>query len=203
MVKLLEIFLILVIPILTVGLDIVDENYFFKNIFGLSAIEKTIDYRLTTQFGEPHQLTIDRRLAETSAEFERIWKLIKKNTKYPLLDEEPVFISRYAVENAPFSYIPNDNNDGRKQTVLIPESVPLGVVYCPPTAQDVSSCTAKIIGSVGDLRKWLNNEKRWLRIKADMILTITSMAIGFSLYINRSKKKIISQIEIGRNSLKV
>ena len=51
----IEIFLIAIVPLLIIGFDIFENTSFYKSVYGFYGVEKAINYRLTTQYGESHQ----------------------------------------------------------------------------------------------------------------------------------------------------
>ena len=68
----LKIFLIAIIPLTTLGFNAFEQTSIYSWIFNIHGVESAISKRLTTQFGDPHRLIIDRMSNEK--EFDDLWK---------------------------------------------------------------------------------------------------------------------------------
>ena len=183
---LIKIFLIVIVPLFTLGFNVFEKTKLYTYVFHIAGVESAINYKLTTQYGDAERLSIS--LQNNQSEFEDIWRLIKSNTEYPLPDGVPIFISRFALNNAAFVNIPN--NGGSKKVILIPDSVPVATMYCTQNAKDISGCDGRVIGSVGDIKKWLENKKSTLRIMVDFFITLTSITLGLlSIFADKKLKR--------------
>ena len=176
-ITILEIFLIVIIPSLTIGFDYFENSKLYNQVFGFSNIEKV----MIEEFTKSH-LNSDRKLiSREDKEFNYAWKLIKSDTLVKLPNKLPKYIVRLGVKNAP--YTPYINNT---QFILIPESVPIVVGYCDETEPFSPKCSWNdtiIVGTVEDFKNWISKKERNIRIKTNLFLSLLSIIMGSYIHV--------------------
>jgi hypothetical protein len=171
---LLKLFLLAVIPILTLGFNVFEKTALYSSLFRLKGAESAISEKLTTQYGDPKKLVVER---DDSPEFEDLFSLIRQYTAAKLPDGLPDVITRLGVDNGTSVMLPGE----RKLVILIPESVPIYCLYglkpkFPATPVSVDKQIR--IGSVGDLKAWVERRRRNIRSWVDIAISITSIILG-------------------------
>jgi len=173
----IKIFLIAIIPILTLGFSVFEKTPLYSWLIKVQGIESSINKRLITQYGDPHRLIIDRQ--HNIKEFDNLWKLVLKYSEAELSKNSPKLISRVAVENSSYVIIPQ-----KGKVILIPDSAPVLALYC--TEQQVRNGECKgansvMIGTVGDIKKWLEKKRQGIRSIVDLLISIVSVLLGVML----------------------
>ncbi len=173
---LIKIFLLAVIPLFVLGFNVFEKTEIYTFIFKIGGVESAIINKLTTNYGNPKRLIITRH---DDKEFDHLWRLIKKNTKNPIPNWKPKIICRLAVDNGTFVILPD-----KGKVILVPESTP--VLALKRTYQEVSQGKATkddsfMVGTIGDLKEWLEIKKKNIRAKVDILITVISIFLGFSI----------------------
>jgi hypothetical protein len=179
-----KIFLIAFIPLFLLGFNKFGKTQLYSWLFNIYGIESALSKRLTTQFNDPHRLTIDR--LNNEKEFDDLWKLIRLYSKSKFPVSSPQIISRFAVENCPYVIIPGRD----KEVNLIPDSTPIVALYCSKQQVTEGKCSndkSIIVGTVGDIKDWLEKKKGEIRSTIDLILSILSIILGLLLEFKPSK----------------
>ena len=174
-----KLFLLAVIPLCTLGFNAFQESAPYSRIFNLSGVESALGKRLTTQMGEPQRAIISRDRFETVQDFTDLWKLIRTYSDRQLPTAEPELISRMAVQNDTYVEIPKYG-----KVVLIPESVPIFALYCSEANLAKGLCkdeNAIMIGTVADVRKWMEAKHKKVRSIIDLIISALSISLGLLL----------------------
>ena len=177
-----KIFLIAVIPIMILGFNAFEHTPVYSWIFDIHGVESAISKRLTTQFGDSHRLIIDR--VNNEQEFDDLWKLIRSYSAISLPDRIPQIISRLALENGPYVMVPN-----KGKVVLIPDSAPVIALYCSKQQVTKGECEGDksyLVGTVGDIKDWLEKKQKRIRSTIDLILSVISIVIGLVLELKQS-----------------
>lgn len=177
-----KIFLIAVIPVTILGFNAFEQTPIYSWIFDIHGVESAISKRLTTQFGDSHRLIIDR--VNNEQEFDDLWKLIRAYSTTNLPDTMPQLISRLALENGPYVMIPN-----RGKVVLIPDSAPVIALYCSKQQVTKGECEGDkslLVGTVGDIKDWLEKKQKRIRSTIDLILSVISIVLGLVLELKQS-----------------
>ena len=133
----LKISLLAIIPLAILGFNIFEKTEIYSSIFKFRGVELAIAERLTTNFGTPKQLIITRQ--DNPQEFDDLWNLIKRNTKYPIPNWTPKVISRIAVENGTAVTLPE-----KGKVVLVPRNIPVVALKAPPSAVSKKKRVKKI-----------------------------------------------------------
>jgi len=181
-VSLLELFLIVGIPFMTVGLDMLEDSRIYNQLFDFTTIDNTI-YRFKTDYAQ----SIRRGVFEHSEpkEYRKLWKLIQTYTHTPLRKERPYAISMLKVNNPPKVSLPYTAPD----VELIPDSAPIVAVY-----QEFSDGTkipgkdVVIVGTIADLERWLLNAKKTIRIVMNMSVSLLSILLGLFIHFGKKAK---------------
>ena len=92
----LELFLIVVVPFMTVGLDVLEDTRIYSQLFDFATIEDTI-HRFKTEYTESPQRAVFEH--SEPKEYKALWKLIRTYTHAPLRKERPYAISMLKVNN--------------------------------------------------------------------------------------------------------
>lgn len=183
---LLKIFLIAFIPILTLGFNVFEKTPWYSCLFSIHGVESAITKRLTTQYGDSHRLIIDRQ--HNKEEFDDLWKLILKYSDAKIPKNTPKVISRVAIENGAYVTIPK-----KGKVILIPDSAPILALYC--TEQQVlrGECKGEdslMIGTVGDIKQWLEKKRQTIRSTVDLILSVVSIVLGLALELRQPNTEL-------------
>jgi hypothetical protein len=181
-----ELLLIIVIPVLTFGLNLFIRSSVYDSVIGLRNINNLVDERL---------LGIDYDgqskggfVFPSESEFSDLWNLIKNNSSYNLSTITPVAIARFAVKNTPSVDLPHGS--ATRTVFLIPSSVPISVVYdC--ANEDISSCHIKIIGIAEDFKVWINQTRSRFELNINLLISVLSIACGIVSILLRSKSNTI------------
>ena len=179
----LELFLIVIVPLLSIGFDIFENSPEYNKIFGFLDIQKVMDSEFTSAHLNPDRILLSRE----HSEFENVWNLIKTNTLIELPDEEPKYIMRLGVKNAPYSPWINDS-----KYTLIPESVPIIVGYCDESDPFNLKCDfndAIIIGTVEDFKRWVLEKQHSIRIMTSLFLSIFSILLGVIIHFSKKSRR--------------
>lgn len=177
-ITIVQIFLIAVIPLLTVGFDAFENTRIYKSIFHFDNLDYTIGVRWSTNYGEPVSYQINRYIEPE--EFNAMWSLIKKNTLVKLPDKEPNWMYYASSENS--LYVPWPENwstpgYSMKKVRIIPESFPVVVTYnCPAVSCQKEEVV--FVGTIGDIKNWYNEEQRNIRINVNLFITLLSIFLG-------------------------
>ncbi|MDC4206502.1 MAG: hypothetical protein MPW14_19340 [Candidatus Manganitrophus sp.] len=175
----LKIFLIAVIPSILLGFNILERTPIYKRLIGTAHVERAVKTRLLTQYDKPGQLILKR--GDDQNEFDSVWGLIRANSSAKLPDNPPYLISRVAVENGAFVTLPT----GRK-AVLIPEATPLFAFFCPRPTESCLDNEAIMVGSVGELGKWVQEREKTYRLGIDIGVSLISIFVGLLLELKNS-----------------
>jgi len=189
LVAVLEIFLIAIVPLFTAGLDLFENTRLYDKLNNFDIVEETINLRFSVNYQSETNSTIFKD-KETKL-YNVFWKFIKSHTPTELRDETPFAISMLGISNPSRVALPYDAPD----ITLIPDSVPIVAVYYEYSPQKNSLIPGKdiiIIGTIADLKRWLSDDKRNLRIKVNTIISLISITCGLFLIFmekNKAKKK--------------
>src|SRR3989344_2441127 len=95
-----EIFLIVIIPISTLGFEFLDDTGITDKILGLAFAKNAVVRSLVSQ----GSLEMEKFITpdQVPQDFSNAWKLIKNNTKADLPDTEPAYITRMGIQNSPY-----------------------------------------------------------------------------------------------------
>jgi len=174
-----QIFLIVIIPLLTVGFDAFENTRIYKSIFQFDNLDYTIGVRWSTNYGEHVSFQINRY--NEAKEFNAMWNLIKKNTLVKLPDKEPNWIYYSMYENS--LYVPWPENwstpgsSNVKKVRIIPESLPVVVTYnC--SAINCPLGEVVYVGTIGDIKNWYNEEQHNIRMGVNLSITFLSIFLG-------------------------
>ncbi len=179
-VPVLELFLIVVVPFMTVGFDILEDTRAYNQLFDFATIENTI-HRFKTDYAQSTRKGVFQH--SEPKEYTKLWKLIQSYTHTPLRKERPYAITMLKVNNPQTVSLPYTAPD----VVLIPESAPIVAVY-----QEFSDGTkipgkdVVIVGTIADLERWFLNAKKTTRIVMNMSVSLLSILLG--LFIHFGKK---------------
>jgi hypothetical protein len=165
-----KILLTFVIPAILLGYNLLKGSSIFKDFLGTSAVEKALNTKLLTQYGEPGQLILSREAHPD--EFKAVWDLIRANSSTELRQAPPHFISRIGVEDGAFVTLPTS-----RRVQLVPEATPLIVIYCP-YVQGCPISDGVMVGSVGDLRRWAQEKEKSARLWVDVGVSLLSIMGG-------------------------
>jgi hypothetical protein len=182
-IPLLELFLIVVVPFMTVGLDMLEDTRAYNQLFDFTTIENTI-HRFKTNYAPPTQSAVFHH--SEPKEYAKLWKLIQAYTHAPLRKERPYAITMLKVNNPQTVSLPYVAPD----VVLIPESAPIVAVY--QEFSDGTKIPGKdivIVGTIADLERWFLNAKKATRIVMNMSLSLLSILLGLSVHFGKKKKE--------------
>jgi len=170
----LKVFLIGVVPMVTLGFNVFEKTPLYSRLLSIHGVESAITNRLTTQYGDPHRLIIDRQ--HNKEEFDDLWELVLKYSSSKLSQKIPNLISRVDIENGTYVTIPQ-----KGKVILIPDSVPVFAMYCSEQQlvnKECKGADSMMIGTVGDIKEWLA-KRRWnMRSTVDLILSVVSVILG-------------------------
>ncbi len=175
-----QIVLLGIIPFLIIVFDYFEGSSIYNQLFDFGPIQKALSFRFLAldQANATGSQDIAKRILNRELEsndFYPVWNLIKKHTLVKLPDKEPYLISAFAVKNAEYITLPSG------KFFLIPDSMPIGVGYCHESDLARGTCKASeivVIGSVGDLKDWFNNEKDAIRKKVNLTTAVISIGLG-------------------------
>ncbi len=187
----LTVFLVVVVPLLTFGYDLFEGTALYSWLFSLYGVESAVSEKLTTQFGDPKRLVIDRN--RDKKEFMDLWELIRTYSNAKIPDDIPQIISRVAIENGTYVTIPRHG-----KVVLIPNSVPVLAFYCSWMEVQRGDCRgddAILVGTIGDIKEWTQLKRKNLRLIFNLIITIISVSFGFlvQFLFPKERKKVLIQ----------
>jgi len=146
-------------------------------------VENALHGKLTTNYGSKKKLIILRD--EDPVEFDHLWNFIKKNCDKKLPNWTPVIITRCAIENGSSVNIPEIG-----EVILIPREVPIFLINATYKEVDEGEATLDdvfLVGTVGDIDKWLKESKANIRFIFDIIISMISIIIGILLEFNNKK----------------
>ncbi len=179
-INLIEIFLIVITPFVVIGFNFLEEFGVLKHLTGLTSAERTSNYSLATQWNTAEKTMI----YPDNTDYNSTWELIEKNYNGKLPTGKPTFISRFAVNNAPYAYLPdNDGGTERRKKILTPGGVPIAIGFCQ--SDKISECDVKIIGTLDDLRSWVTQEEKSYKFRFDLLISLISILLG--LYLHKTK----------------
>lgn len=188
----IKIFLIIIVPALTIGFNFLENTSFYNWFFGFLGAEKAVNYKMTTQYDGTNHLQISDQSDEK--EFQDLWKIIKINTSYDLPESKtPTFISRFAIDNG--SYVDVPYGSTTKRIILVPDSVPVGVAYCPEGENNIANCEMKVVGNVENLKDWILNARNKVRFKVGAFTGISSALFGFLLFYLTDLRHLMTKSE--------
>jgi hypothetical protein len=141
----LKIILILVIPAILMGYNLFEQSPFYKRLIGTLQVDKALKTKFLTQYGDHGKLILGRD--SDKDEFRSIWNLIRSNSNVKLPKKEPFWISRLAIENGAAVTLPMG-----PKVVLIPESSPLFVFFCPNIIDNCPQDEVVLVGTVREFR---------------------------------------------------
>lgn len=167
----LKIILILVIPTILMGYNLFEQSPLYKRIIGTLQVDKALRTKFLTQYGDHGKLILGRDFDED--EFRSVWNLIRSNSNVKLPMKEPYWISRLAIENGAAVTLPMG-----PKVVLIPESSPLFVFFCPNPTENCPKDDVVLVGTVGDLRAWVKNKEKNVRLGFDLLVSLLSIVVG-------------------------
>jgi hypothetical protein len=190
-----EVVLVFLIPLFTIGFNLFERTSFYDGLIGLKNLNSIVEERF---------LQMDFRTDNTpgyiqsgESEFNDMWNLIKKNTAIALpADQNPQVISAFSTKNDPSVVIPTGSTSTPTKTVyLMPENDPVGIAYCSWAAIASSNCvgqnTVIVIGSVDDIKTWIQNTRDQFSLDIDLFISIISAAVGLiSIFIKVNKLTI-------------
>ncbi|GEM_PF-2755320 len=180
----IKIFLILIIPLLTLGFGLFEKTSFYNFVFKFSNIDTALLNKFVTNYNDPKNNAIKRE----DKEFNDIWNLIRANSNADLdIYPTPYGISGFKIDNVPTVTLPS-----QEIVELIPDSAPIAALYCPIIPMNFKCPEEKIIiiGTIQDLKNWYKNERESLKIKLDLFFAILSIAIGLYIHFGENKKII-------------
>ena len=170
----LKICLLAIIPLAILGFGVFEKTEIYSSVFKFRGVELAIAERLTTNFGDPKQLIITRQ--NNPREFDDLWNLIKKNTKYPLPNWTPKVISRIAVENGTAVTLPD-----KGKVILVPRNIPVVALKVPPGMVSKGESGKEnwfMVGTVSDIERWLQGERANVRFIFDILIASFSIFLG-------------------------
>ena len=175
--SILKIILLAIVPLAILGFNLFETTGFYKKLFKFTGVESVLQEKLTTNFGSPKRLIITRN--DNPHEFDHLWNIIKSHCHEDLPSWTPKIISRIAFENGSSVTLPDLG-----KVVLVPREVP--VIALNASYQDVTEGKATkdhmfMVGTVGDIDKWLNESKANVRFIFDVILSVCSITLGIIL----------------------
>jgi len=173
----LKVFLLAVVPLLTLGLSVFEGSSMYAGFVGLRGVDRAISTKLTTQYGDAHRMLIDR--ASSREEFDHLWALARRYSSAKLPAEPPLLIGRIAIENGASVDVP-----GQGKVILIPESVPVFALWCPESELAAEECTgndAIMLGTVGDVRAWGEKKTQAIRSTINFCVAAISIALGLAV----------------------
>lgn len=177
---LLEIFLIIGVPLATVGFDFFESTSLYKSVFNLNGIEDAIRDRFSTQYNfSKSQMIYKDKDREV---FYDAWTLIKSNTLAKLPNGEPFALGRLPMKNSAFVELPPNNTE----ITLVPEGMPIMAWYIYGTDDKDVKGTGVMVGTLEDFKRWYQEKQRTIRIKVNIIITLIS--IGFGIITLKSKE---------------
>jgi len=184
----LEIFLILIIPLFTVGFDILETSETYSHLMGFGELEEIVSNRYQMDEGNKITPTVHR----LEADFRPLWRLIESHTTAELLGGEPFVISMFGIENFQSVKLPYKEGEEYRvgEFLLVPDETPIVVLYTEKIFYENSSASFNetvIVGNVGDLKDWIDVEKRNVRIIVNMFLAVISILLGLILLFWRRK----------------
>lgn len=175
--SILKITLLAIIPLAILGFNLFEKTGIYNRLFKFTGVESALGKRLTTNFGNPRRLIVTRN--DNPQEFDHLWNIIRKNCPRDLPSWTPKIISRVAVENGSFVTLP-----GLGKVILVPREVP--VIILNASKQEVTEGKATkehmfMVGTVGDIDKWLHESKANIRFIFDLVVAMCSIAVGVIL----------------------
>lgn len=182
----LKIFLIAIIPLLTLGFSVFEKTPLYSWIINIHGVESALSKRLTTQYGDSHRLILKRQ--QNKEEFDDLWKLVLKYSDAEISRHNPILISRMAIENGAYVITPQKN-----KVVLIPDSVPVVALFCTEQQLSRGECKGKdsiIVGTVGDVKQWIEKKRQVFRSTVDLILSIVSILFGLALELRQPNSAV-------------
>jgi len=178
----LEIFLIVVIPLLTTGLDLFENSKLYNHFFNFDKVSSAID-GFKSDYAQSKKSTIFKE--SDGKEFVDLWKLIKSYTHATIRSQEPYAISMLKINNPPTVSVPYNAPD----VILVPESAPIVAVYFEFSKEKDAKIPRKdiiIVGTVADIERWFLDKKKNIRITINMTISLMSILMG--LFIHFAKK---------------
>ena len=183
-IPILEIFLIVVIPLLTTGFDLFENKKLYEHYFGFDNIANAIN-GFKSDYAYLNKRTIFKN--SDGDKFADIWKLIKSYTNAPIRSQQPYAISMLKIDNPPTVSPPCN----APAVILIPKSAPIVVVYNEFQNVDGAKIPCKdiiIIGTIADLERWFLDTKKNIRIKVNMMISLMSIFIGLFMDFKNEQK---------------
>ncbi len=180
-VSVLELFLIIAVPFMTVGLDILEDTRIYNKMFDFATLENTI-YNFKTDYAQSPKRAIFEH--SEPQEYRTLWKLILTYTHAPLRKERPYAISMLKINNPQSVSLPYTAPD----VVLIPESAPIVAVY--QEFSDGTKIPGKnviIVGTIADLERWFISDKKKIKIIANMSVSLVSILLGLVIHFGKAK----------------
>ena len=169
---LLEIFLIIGIPLATVGFDYFESTSLYKSVFNLNGIEDAISDRFSTQYNlSKSQMIYKDKDQEV---FNDVWALIKTNTLAELPEGEPSALGRLPMRNSASVVLPQN----KTEITLVPEGMPIIAWYINGADEEGVKGTGVMVGTLEDFKRWYQDKQRTIRIKVNIIITLISIFLG-------------------------
>lgn len=185
----IEISIIALIPAFSLFYEFIEDSVVYKVLFHFDVLEDVITYRLGGEYTEliPNE-EIGKLKPITVAEysiFKPVWDLIKKHSLAKLSEDKPSLISRPVVENAPTVHL------FKKDYTLVPDSVPIVVLYCDDPINDEVCKGGKVVGTLSDFKDWLEKEKQGVRNSINLIIGTSAIFLGLVLWHEERKKSYL------------
>jgi hypothetical protein len=169
-----------VIPVIVLGFNFFERTPGYKKLIGISYVEKALKTKLLTQYGDRGRRILSRELDPD--EFKQVWSVIRENSSAKFPGTEPHIISRVAIEGGSYVTIVPD-----KKVVLIPDSTPIYVFFC----HYIEGCPFDktiLAGTIGDLRQWIQDKAKAVRLKVDVFVSLISVILGLFIKLKTSDK---------------
>ena len=197
-----ETLLIFIIPLLTFGFNIFENSPLYEKIIGTENVSVIVNQKLLGldfKGNRNHWLYS----STTKTDFDYIWKIVKKNTstKFPLqlTTQTPVFLGISATRDTPSVVLPKPNNSS-ETLFLVPDSVPVFVGFCSVYTNGPSDCVFEenmfIIGTVSDVKKWVQDTKDDYRRIIDSFFAITSAILGVIIILSKGKEEVDERLTV-------
>ena len=180
-----EFLLIVVIPAATVGFNMLENTPLYEFVFHFKGVSHSIERKLLSKQSRTEERSSIRAEDE---EFDNVWSLVKRNTSADLPNGRPKFIMRLAMQNASYVEVPSGTTSRR--VYLVPESIPVAAGFCS-LAELGEGCSPEeviIIGTVGDLRRWLRESRNRTRLRIDVLLAMFSIVAGAYVHIRKESR---------------
>lgn len=188
----IEIFLIAMIPLFTLGFDYFEKSTMYNTIFQFDNVKYFLArFEVLVTHPSNSDAENQRRVLDRGIDPELIsagWNLIKKHSTEDLPDEVPNLIYTIPVKNTPYIEL------GKLDIHFIPDQLLVYIAYCEKTMweeNDGLCIKSHNVGTIGDLKEWYLEERKQIIQTKNIFIAVIAVVLGLLLILNRSKSNLL------------